>query len=90
MTISFSGTFTVYSINSNHPIQKLFSQSLNISLPNGVYCAEIDTQSKYLIIGSFASSASNGLSIWRIVNNEPGITIFETTMISDQDNTDKV
>jgi len=85
MTVSFSGTFDVYSISSNRTVERLFSQSLLSKIPNGVYCAEIDSKSEYLLIGSFASNSStkqssNGLSIWRILNEEPWIKQFDTVV----------
>lgn len=78
MTVSFSGYFNVYSIKSNKTVEKIFTQSMLSKIPNGIYCAEIDAKSEYLIIGSFASYAStkqlsNGISIWRILNQEPWI-----------------
>lgn len=79
MVITFSGRVTVYSINANRSVDKLYSQSL---LANGVYCAEIDAKCEYLIVGSFAnasSGTSNGLSIWRILNHEPWLTRFDNT-----------
>lgn len=83
MTVSFSGTFNVYSISSSRLVEKLYSKSLLSIVPNGVYCAEVDSKSEFLILGSFVSNSSakqsaNGLSIWRILNEEPWIKHFET------------
>lgn len=78
MAITFSGSFAVYSMNTNRTIEKIFSQSLLNSIPKGVYCAEIDTKCEFLMIGSFTSSTSNGLSVWRILNHEPWIQLFDT------------
>ena len=81
MTVSFSGTFNVYSISSSRHVEKLYSKSLLSIVPNGVYCAEVDSKSEFLILGSFVSNSSakqsaNGLSIWRILNEEPWIKHF--------------
>ncbi len=78
MAVSFSGSFAVYAVNANRTVTKLFAQSLLAKTPNGVYCAEIDAKCEYLVMGSFASSSSNGLSIWRVLDQEPWITQFET------------
>lgn len=83
MTVSFSGTFNVYSISSSRLVEKLYSKSLLSIVPNGLYCAEVDSKSEFLILGSFVSNSSakqsaNGLSIWRILNEEPWIKHFET------------
>lgn len=80
MTISFSGYFNVYSINSDKTVHNLFSQSLLDKIPNGIYCAEVDAKSEYLTIGSFASNSSDGLSVWRILNEAPWIKLFDTSV----------
>ena len=80
ISITFSGYYNVFIINQNKTITKIYSGSLHDVLPNGVYCAEMNSSKEYLLIGSFASSnsynykqTSNGISIWRILNREPWI-----------------
>ena len=80
ITITYSGYYNVFTINSDKTVTKIFSHSLLNILPNGVYCAEMDLAKQYLLIGSFASSnsytykqTSNGVSIWRLLNTEPWI-----------------
>ena len=80
-TITYSGYFNVFVISSNKTIYKIHTQSLLGIIPNGVYCAEMDSQLEYLIIGSFASNLnsqssknfSTGLYMWRVLNAEPWI-----------------
>lgn len=75
ITLSYSGFFNVFAINSNKSIAKIYSQSLLNVIPNGVYCAEMDENNQYLIIGSnsiiSSKKNSNGLFIWRVLNSEP-------------------
>lgn len=78
MTLTYSGYLSVFTINKNKTVSKIYTQSLLNKIPNGIYCAEVDSKSEYLIIGSFASNSSqkqtsNGISIWRILNTEPWI-----------------
>ena len=83
ITISYSGYFNMFAINSNRTINKLYSQSLLNIIPNGVYCAEMDEKNQYLIIGTNAISSSktnsNGLFIWKVLNTEPWLKHFPTT-----------
>lgn len=77
-TVTYSGYFNVFTINANKTVTKIFSQSLLHIIPSGVYCAEIDADLKYLLIGSFASSTKtnsnpSGLFMWRVLNAEPWI-----------------
>lgn len=80
-TVTYSGYFNVFAINSNKTVTKIYTQSLLNIIPSGVYCVEIDSDLQYLIIGSFASNStsyssknySNGLFMWRILNSEPWI-----------------
>lgn len=80
ISITYSGYYNVFTIDSNKTVSKIYSHSLLNILPNGVYCAEMDSAKQYLVIGSFASSnsytykhTSNGVSLWRVLNTEPWI-----------------
>jgi len=50
-------------------------------MPSGIYCAEMDSDMKYLILGGFVSNptnsssknVNNGLFLFRILNDEPWI-----------------
>lgn len=90
MSISFSGSFAVYSINAERTVNKIFSSHLSQlnkttkkpAWPRGVFCAEIDAKCEYLVIGSFtsaAASSTDGLSVWRVLNHEPWIAQFDTS-----------
>ena len=75
ITVTYSGFYNVFTINSNKTITKIYTQSLLNIVPNGIYCAEIDEKNQYLIIGSNAITSSkvnsNGVFIWRVLNGEP-------------------
>jgi hypothetical protein len=79
LTLTYSGYLNVFTVNRNKTVSKIFSQSLLNKIPNGIYCAELDSKSEYLIIGSFTASnnnknaSQNGLSLWRVLNSEPWI-----------------
>ncbi|CAF1064877.1 unnamed protein product [Brachionus calyciflorus] len=77
MVLTYSGYFKVFTLSHNRSIDLIYTQSLLNIVPNGIYCAEIDSKLEYLIIGSFASSSykqnTNGLHIFRILNTEPWI-----------------
>ncbi len=75
LVITYSGYLNVFTINSNKTINKIYTLSLLNVLPYGVYCAEIDLNSEYLLIGSFTSN-SNGIYVWKILNQEPWIKHF--------------
>ncbi len=48
-------------------------------MPNGIYCAEIDYDTQYLLIGGFTNTGknfSNGIHVWRILNSEPWLKHF--------------
>lgn len=67
----------MFTIDSKNNINKIYTQSLLNKLPNGIYCAEMDSNCQYLYIGSFASNntshkqTSNGITVWRVLNYEP-------------------
>lgn len=57
---------------------------LNV-LPSGIYTSEMDNESRYLIIGGFSNRsskktgvASNGVSVWRVLNSEPWLKAVTT------------
>jgi hypothetical protein len=87
-TITYSGIFSVFSISSNRRVKKIHSQSLKNVLPTGAYCATVDSENKYFLIGSFASNvfsnkqSTNGVFIWRILSQEPWIKLIETSDLS--------
>ena len=65
----------------NQTVTKIYTISLQNIMPSGVYCAEMDSDSQYLIIGSIATSNSNnGLFMFRILNEEPWLSYFQTKL----------
>ena len=79
-SITYYGYLSVYAIYSDRTILKIYSQSLMNVVKNGIYCADIDSNNQYLILGSFVSNSYsnnkqsvNGLYMWRILNCEPWI-----------------
>ena len=84
ISVTYSGYYRVFILTENKTITKIYDHSLQDILPNGIYCAEMDSSKKYLLIGSFASSnsynykkTSNGISIFRVLNTEPWIKHVE-------------
>lgn len=76
MALTYSGMLKIFAIRQNRSIDLIYKQSLLNVVPNGIYCAEIDSKFEYLILGSFSKSSkdcSNGLYLFRILNSEPWI-----------------
>ena len=93
ITLTYSGYMNVFTVNSNRVISKIYSQSLLNTMPYGIYCAQLDSESQFLIIGSFASASStknfsNGLFVWRVLSSEPWLKHFP--VIQDYDSKSKV
>ncbi len=93
MTLTYSGYLNVFTVSSNNSVNKIYTQSLQSVIPNGIYCAEMDSNNLYLIMGSFASSyystknSSNGLFLWRVLNAEPWL---KNVPIQNETNKNKV
>lgn len=76
IALTYSGFFKVFTIRKNRSIDLIFRQSLLNIVPNGIYCAEMNSKSEYLILGSFTSTNkhnTNGLHLFRVLNSEPWI-----------------